>query len=256
MMGIRYIAVFLHILVNFILMFVSGFYSGNKCNVLRAVLLSFINSTFNFIFSQINISAFLSYIIVFSLSLLSAYLLFYKSKNYLRSVCIYLILQMLIILFSYDFKIDHILKFLLVGGCAYCLKKLTNRKITEDSDVDIVICHSEKCIHLKALVDTGNFLTDPLTGRGAILVGAGVGKTLLGLTNRQISDPISMFNTSCSLGYRLLPFKTIGCPNGLLLAYKFDDVSVGGERGSRLVAFVPEGLNGEQGYYALTGGRI
>ena len=67
-MGIRYIAVFLHILVNFILMFVSGFYSGNKCNVLRAVLLSFINSTFNFIFSQINISAFLSYIIVFSLS--------------------------------------------------------------------------------------------------------------------------------------------------------------------------------------------
>lgn len=117
--------------------------------------------------------------------------------------------------------------------------------------VPVELHHKGKHIRLTALYDTGNSLRDPLTGRSVMVVGPELAAELAGLTPQQLRTPAQ---TIFSLpGGRLIPYKTISNPGGLLLALPVPDVRIGSWRGSCLVAFAPERLgNGE--FEALTGG--
>ena len=104
---------------------------------------------------------------------------------------------------------------------------------------------------LTALQDTGNSLRDPVTGRSVLVVGPELAKQLTGLTQEQLRTPAkSIFSLP---GGRLIPYKTITDPGGLLLALPIPEVRIGSWKGNCLVAFAPERLgNGE--FEALTGG--
>lgn len=109
-------------------------------------------------------------------------------------------------------------------------------------------------LRITALRDTGNTLTDPLTGQQILVVSSGIGKQLLGLTLDDLMHPVETMGKIA--GLRLIPYHAVGQSGGMLLARRFDDVKIGHRRGSCLVAFAPNELGQGKPYEALTGGVI
>lgn len=118
--------------------------------------------------------------------------------------------------------------------------------------VPVEISFDGKKLHLMALKDTGNSLRDPVTGRPVLVIGGEAAQKMTGLTPRQLRDPLQAI---VSLpGSRLIPYRAVGQPSGMLLALRINDVKIGGKRESVLVAFAPDNLSREGAYQALTGG--
>ena len=120
--------------------------------------------------------------------------------------------------------------------------------------VPVELHYGQKFLRITALRDTGNQLTDPLTGSPVLVVEAETAKKLTGLTQEQLSKPSEAVLTANLPGLRLIPYHTVGSPNGMLLGLRMQNVKIGKWKGSSLVAFAPDGLSREGDYQALTGG--
>jgi stage II sporulation protein GA (sporulation sigma-E factor processing peptidase) len=114
--------------------------------------------------------------------------------------------------------------------------------------------YGKKHIHLTALRDTGNSLCDPITGKPVLVICGEVANRLTGLTIDELSRPLETMTNAPIQGLRLIPYRSVGQPAGLLLALKLPYVKIGKWSGSSLVAFAPEQLSGEGDYKALAGG--
>lgn len=125
-------------------------------------------------------------------------------------------------------------------------------RVIEGGYVPVELSYGDKKLHLTALRDTGNTLRDPVTGQSVLVVDARTAQTLTGLTPQQLRDPVQTVGTIP--GLRLVPYRSVGQPAGLLLAMKFQEVKIGSQRRSTLVAFAPDLLGTEGAYQALTGG--
>lgn len=102
-----------------------------------------------------------------------------------------------------------------------------------------------------ALYDTGNTLKDPLTNRSVLVVSSALAKPLLGLSADRIASPVE-----CVMqqeGLRLLPYSSVG-GSGMMVARRFDVVTINGEKTPTLIAFAPNRIGNDNGYQALTGG--
>ena len=110
-------------------------------------------------------------------------------------------------------------------------------------------------VKLTALVDTGNTLCDPITGSSVLVVGMDVGNRL-GISREMICDPITAMTTQNIPGARLIPYRAVGKPGGMLLLLRFDRVLLGGKEISPMVAFAPEEIGRTDGYQALAGGVL
>ena len=100
----------------------------------------------------------------------------------------------------------------------------------------------------------GNRLTDPVTGQSVLVADDRSAQTLLGLTRQQLRSPVETVASGAVPGLRLVPYRAVGQAAGLLVAIRLDKVRIGKWEGSSLVAFAPEGLDGN--YRALTGGTV
>lgn len=114
--------------------------------------------------------------------------------------------------------------------------------------------YGDTCLRITALLDTGNDLSDPITGQSVLIVDRRVAHRLTGLSQEQLNDPVEAMGLLP--GLRLIPYKTVGNPGGLLLGMKLPDVKIGGSVGGRLVAFAPDVFSSDGEYEALTGGII
>ncbi len=123
------------------------------------------------------------------------------------------------------------------------------------SHLPVQIQHRGQTVHLTALEDSGNALRDPVTGSSVLVVEGDVAVRLLNLTREQLLHPVETLASGAVQGLHLVPFHSVGRA-GLLLAYRFADVTIGKKQGSVLVAFAPEAIGRGEGYQALTGGAI
>ncbi len=111
---------------------------------------------------------------------------------------------------------------------------------------------------LTALVDTGNTLTDPVTGR-PVMVAEGERLGALfppgeGPEPGELSDPVSALARRRNGRWRLLPYRAVGVEHALLLAVRVDNARVAGEDyGPILVALSPTPVSDGGGYSALIG---
>ena len=124
-----------------------------------------------------------------------------------------------------------------------------NREYTQ-----VEITEGQTTVRLTALRDSGNTLQDPVTGEPVLVIGPAAAEKLTGLTPEQLHAPLE--NMQCVPGLRLIPYRAVGCSGGMLLAKRFDRVTVGRKQGKVLVAFAAEGLGEGQMYQALTGGAL
>jgi len=122
--------------------------------------------------------------------------------------------------------------------------------------VPVELHYNGKILQLNALYDTGNSLRDPVTGRPVLVISADAAQQLTGLSNFQLQNPVVSLPLAGIPGLRLIPYKTVGQPCGMLLALRLQRVKIGQWEGSSLVAFAPERLSHEGKYQALTGGTL
>ena len=137
-----------------------------------------------------------------------------------------------------------------VSVCVMCMFGLRGRLGRRFLPVEIQ--HNGKHHRFTALIDTGNTLSDPITGQQALVVSCELGHRLLGEENIEFSDPVATIERI--EGGRLLPYHTVGKTGGLMAAKYFRNVTIGRWHGSCLVAFSPENLGRGEAYEALTGG--
>ena len=120
---------------------------------------------------------------------------------------------------------------------------------------DVQLYWKDKKVRLIALMDTGNTLCDPVTGCSVLVVGSDVaGK--LGISASVLADPITALARQSIPGARLIPYRAVGKPGGMLLMLRFDRVLLGGKEISPMVAFAPEEIGKNCGYQALAGGSL
>lgn len=118
----------------------------------------------------------------------------------------------------------------------------------------------DRTVELTALTDTGNTLTDPVTGQGVMVA---EGERLLPLfavsqrpSVQELRDPAGALERLTGAGghFRLLPYRAVGVDRGLLLAVRVDRAVVDGEdRGAMVVALSPTPVSDGGGYGALLG---
>lgn len=118
---------------------------------------------------------------------------------------------------------------------------------------------------VKAVIDTGNFLKDPITGVPVIVVEK---EALTGFLNKEIIDNVEKIingNTNeqidistYSSRIRLIPFSSLGRKNGLLLGISVDSVEIEIEDMTRkienaIIGIYNEVLSSTKKYNALVG---
>lgn len=138
--------------------------------------------------------------------------------------------------------------FCIVGYLGICT--LTSRQ----EYVEVVLHRGEKQARMLALRDTGNTLRDPVSGQNVLVADARSAADLLGLTRQQLRCPVETVASGAVQGLRLIPYRAVGQPGGMLVAIRLEQVKIGSWQGSAVVAFAPDGLGEDNTYRALTGG--
>ncbi len=108
--------------------------------------------------------------------------------------------------------------------------------------IPLTVHYEGKSVSAIALRDSGNTLRDPITGEQVFLLSAELGTKLTGLTALQMASPLETLAAQPISGLRLIPYRAVGCDGGMLLGMKFQDVRLGEETVSAVIAFVTEGL--------------
>lgn len=122
--------------------------------------------------------------------------------------------------------------------------------------VPLELAYGGRKIQVIALRDTGNTLRDPVTGEQVLILSAAASSRLTGLTARQLAQPLETLSKRPIPGLRLIPYRTVGRANGLLLGLRVERIRIGNQEHSGIVAFSPEGLGAGDQYQALTGGMV
>lgn len=109
---------------------------------------------------------------------------------------------------------------------------------------------------LIALADTGNTLKDPISGTQVLVVNPQIALNLFQLTKSQLLNPIETMQTTSIPGLRLIPYRSVGHPNGMMLGISMDSVLINGQHIGKVIAFSPEDFGSDVCYQALAGGIV
>lgn len=131
------------------------------------------------------------------------------------------------------------LKIALLGGIIgfivmYTAFKVLKTKMNKKALIyDVEISLEEKTTTLKAMLDTGNMLKDPITGIPVIVVEK---NSLYEILPDSILDNVEKVmggdwgdnaeNMKYRARFRMIPFHSIGKENGMLLGFKVDEVKI------------------------------
>ncbi len=153
---------------------------------------------------------------------------------------------------------------LLAGFGLYGWGLVQKRRWQESLYVSLDICFDVECIRVKALLDTGNELTDPLSGKPVAVVEYPAIRAILPAEIRRIFDAgreedleyVSecLAESAWLHRFRLLPFASLGQARGVLLGFRPDRVAVTGSGSDTAVREVIVGIYNHrlsaQGVYA------
>ena len=154
---------------------------------------------------------------------------------------------------------------LLSAAVCYAVLTLVFRRTARHGRREVlpaVLILEGRRVAVNALVDTGNTLTDPVTGRPVMVAEGSLLSPLLPgervLDEKALRDPVGTLERLSRGGrgrrFRLLPYQAVGVECGMLLALRLDDARVGAEDyGGILVALSPNPVSDGGGYSALIG---
>jgi stage II sporulation protein GA (sporulation sigma-E factor processing peptidase) len=112
---------------------------------------------------------------------------------------------------------------------------IRGRMIRERTYADVEIAMDGKSAVMKGMVDTGNFLKDPLTGKPVMIISADAAKRFLPEeivreAVRWEKSPVLpevLMNSSYASRVRMIPFHSIGEERGYLVGIRPDEIRIG-----------------------------
>ncbi|MDR0293845.1 MAG: sigma-E processing peptidase SpoIIGA [Oscillospiraceae bacterium] len=150
----------------------------------------------------------------------------------------------------------------LTAGLSYAALTLAFRHMGRHGvreTAEVLAIWEDRRILVKALLDSGHTLTDPISGAEVLILGTPAALTLLPrraaslIDPSLLRDPAGVMELMGTLGFgarfRLVPFRAVGVDCGFLLAFRPDRVSVRGKhRPGCLIGISPtplaEGIDG------------
>lgn len=114
----------------------------------------------------------------------------------------------------------------------------------------VVVCKNGRAVTLNVLLDTGNLLTDPLTGHPVIVAEK---SALKGIIPSDVDESDIVALSQHISGVRLIPFKSLGCENGLLTGFEPDSVFSDCPVNSHITIAINPASLGSGEYNALAG---
>ena len=162
-----------------------------------------------------------------------------------------------------DLKIVLLSAAVCYGVLTLAFQRMGRHTVLSGELVSARLTLGERTAELTALVDTGNTLSDPVTGRPVMVAEGDSVKELLPQDCRpgpeDLRDPAGavarLSAGSCKGRFHLLPYRAVGVDRGLLLALRVDRLELdGADQGPLLVALSPTPVSDGGGYRALIGG--
>lgn len=162
-----------------------------------------------------------------------------------------------------DLKIVLLSAAVCYGVLALTFQRLGKHTAPSGELVTAKLTLGERSVELTVLVDTGNTLSDPITGQ-PVMVAEGTSLNSLFPGGHSpgpadLREPVRGLNR-LSTGewkgrFRLLPYRAVGVDRGLLLALRVDRLEVNGaDQGALLVALSPTPVSDGGGYRGLISG--
>ena len=134
----------------------------------------------------------------------------------------------------------------------YCLEKVF-KKASYRSFSRVKIYRYGKAVELTALIDTGNMLCDPLSGRKVLIAEAEMLSPLFAFCIEDILKE-GFKPEVLPEGFRLIPYNSIGKKDGLLVAFVPDLVEIDSKKANNIITAVFDGVLSSSGdYNALIG---
>lgn len=142
------------------------------------------------------------------------------------------------------------------------LKGIGRKSVVKGELVKAEIAIGEKQIDFTVLHDTGNTLTDPVSGRGVLVLDWETALPLLerecALRYTELSDPgeaVSRLNTGRWRGrWGLIAYRAVGVEHGMLLTLRPDRVRIAGKEMGRMpLALSPTPVSPGGGWHGLVG---
>lgn len=161
-----------------------------------------------------------------------------------------------------DLKVVLLSAAVCYGVLTLVFQRLARHSGADGELVSIKLRLGERAVALTALVDTGNTLTDPVSGCPVAVVEGERAGPLFPREHRpgpdDLTDPAAAMTRLGTGGwgsrFRLLPYRSVGVDRGLLLAVRVDSLELDGRRSdSVLVALSPTPVSDGGGYQALIG---
>lgn len=176
--------------------------------------------------------------------------------NSLRRGTLFLLLSMALGGVAHGFGTGGFVSLLLAaaGICMMCMVGFQGR-VDGKRYIPVNISLGNKKISLSALVDTGNSLRDPISGRSVLVVDAEAAWKLLELDEQALLHPVETMVSGKIRGLRLIPYTSVGQQGGILLGVVADSVKLDGRQTDCVIAFAPNRL-GQGRYQALAGGAL
>lgn len=161
-----------------------------------------------------------------------------------------------------DLKVVLLSAAVCYGVITLVFRRLARHSARDGELVPVKLRLNDRSITFTALVDTGNTLTDPVSGRSVMVAEGERAGPLFPKEHRpgpeDLTDPAAAM-TRLGTGewrgrFRLLPYRSVGVERGLLLAVRLDGLELNGQgRGPALVALSPTPVSDGGGYQALIG---
>ena len=248
-----------NIVINYIILYVTGLISKSKIKQNKLLLGALIGAIYSIIYYLIKLKIYSSFIIKIILSIVIIYVSF-KSNNYkdlLKKVLLFYLTSfvfggaIIAIIYMADSQNITIQNGVLVGNytiktiligviIAYftiliAFKIIKNKISKKDLICDISVMLDNKSIKTKALIDTGNMLKEPITNLPVIvmehtLLYDVIPKDILNNTEKILGGDFSKIPDNIRDEYfsklKVIPFSSLGKQNGMLLGIKGENLTV------------------------------
>lgn len=244
-----------NICMNSIILYGAGLVTKAKCNIIKIFMASSIgalyvigkylnnNEIYSNIFVQIGLSQVMVYIAFSPTNLKQSfkYLVIFYLTTFVFGGCAFALLYYVrpqeILYKNGMLKGTYPIKIAILGGMVglviinIAFKLIKNRISKNDMFCDVKIGYQGKTTNVRAIIDSGNMLKEPITGFSVIVVER---KKLEEILDKDILDNLQEIiygkyeniNEEYISKFRLIPFSSLGKQNGMLLGFKPDWITI------------------------------
>lgn len=263
--GVRVMLVYIYIdvlfienfIINYIILILTSTFIKRYIQIWRYVLGAFIGSLYSLFVFFPSMKIYYTCAAKFIISLIIVGVVFFskKLKIYIRNLVIFYIINILMggtmfsifylngnagyynngVMYIYNFPLKIFLFGIMGTYIGYnILKKFVRNKKRYNDYISFFVSFDDKQVKIKGLVDSGNFLNDPLSKKPVIVIEYNALRNILPEDIAKIYEDNSVndfdsvakviINSKWLSRFRLIPFSSLGVKNGMIIGFKPDAI--------------------------------